>query len=57
MKKIVLIMVMIFLSSCDLDKNTDNSLSDNDDINIIDKAWKQSFDKAIELYDTKTRAS
>lgn len=57
MKRIVLILVIVFLSSCDLDKNIDNSQSDNDDINIIDKVWKQSLDKAIDLYDTKTRAS
>lgn len=57
MKRIVLILVIVFLSSCDLDKNIDNSKSDNDDINIVDKIWKQSLDKAIELYDTKTRAS
>ncbi|MDD3145003.1 MAG: hypothetical protein PHV23_02725 [Candidatus Gracilibacteria bacterium] len=57
MKRIVLILVIVFLSSCDLDKNIDNSQSDNDDINIIDKVGKQSLDKAIDLYDTKTRAS
>lgn len=57
MKRIVLILVIVFLSSCDLDKSIDNSQVDNDDINIIDKVWKQSLDKAIDLYDTKTRAS
>lgn len=57
MKKIGLILVIILLSSCDLDKSIDSLQVDNDDINIIDKVWKQSLDKAIELYDTNTRAS
>jgi len=37
MKKIFLILFVIFLSSCDLDKNFDNSKNDSDDINIVDK--------------------
>lgn len=57
MKKIFLILITIFLSSCDLDKSIDDSENDNDDINIIDKIWKQSLDKAVQLYDTNTRAS
>lgn len=57
MKKIFLIFVSIFLSSCDLDKSMDNWEVDNDDTNVIDKIWKQSLDNAFELYDTNTRAS
>lgn len=58
MKRILIFFVLTILSSCDLDVKVDNSNEiDSDDINVIDKAWKQSFDKAIELYDTKTSAS
>lgn len=58
MKKIIILISMIILSSCDVDKKLENNeTNDKDDMNVIDKIWKQSLDKAIDLYDTKTRAS
>lgn len=60
MKKILFILLLIFvLISCDIDKLYDTEWKiDKDDINIINKIWKQSIDKAIEMYlSTKTRAS
>ncbi|MDD2907539.1 MAG: hypothetical protein PHH98_02760 [Candidatus Gracilibacteria bacterium] len=56
MKKLLTILFLFLLISCDADEITDTKV-DNDDINLIDKVGKQSLDKAIELYDTNTRAS
>ncbi|MDD2870742.1 MAG: hypothetical protein PHS49_02030, partial [Candidatus Gracilibacteria bacterium] len=50
MKKIILLVIMVFLSSCDVDKGMDDvSGKDLDDLNLIDKIGVQSIDKALEL--------
>lgn len=57
MKNIIFLVTILLLTSCDLDSSIDSSLNDSDDVNLIKKVWKQSLDKAIELYDTNTSAS
>lgn len=57
MKYSILLITILLLTSCDLDSSIDSGSNDNDDVNLIKKVWKQSLDKAIEMYDTKTRAS
>ncbi len=57
MKKILFLIALCILWSCEIDTSFDDENNDSDDINLIDKVWKQSLDKAIEVYDTKTKAS
>jgi len=59
MKKLLLLLYLIaFTSSCDLDKSYEKGWkNDRDDVNIINKAWDQYLNKAIKVYDTNTRAS
>lgn len=57
MKKIFSLIPILLIVSCDADWVFDDKSTDTDDINLIDKVWKQWLDKAIEMYDTKSRAS
>jgi hypothetical protein len=45
---------------CTIDESIekdDKSQTDYDDMNVINKIWDQSIDKAIKLINTKTKAS
>jgi len=58
MKKLFILFLIIFISSCDWDKLLENDKkTDSDDVNIIKKAWNQYLDKAIKLHYTNTHAS
>lgn len=57
MKKIILLFTTLLLSSCHLNDDNNFDYDTEDDFNIIKKYWDQSFDKAIELYDTNSHAS
>jgi len=58
MKKILLLFLVIFISSCNLDESFEKPWEgDRDDVDMIDKVWNQYLDKAIKLYDTNTHAS
>lgn len=54
------LLLILWLSSCIVDEkieNNDKSTTDYDDINIINKIWEQSIDKALKLVNTRTKAS
>ena len=62
MKKIILLSSILFITtscSVDIDKKIEKKdrRNDKDDINVIDKIWKQSLDKSIDMYNTRTYAS
>lgn len=64
MKKNIILLILIFISSCDINKSIDSTAKidltakiNKDNINIINEIWSQSLDKAINLYNTKTSAS
>ncbi len=58
MKNILLVLILVFLTSCELDGWFDKEWKDDrDDFNVIDKIWDQSLDKVIKLFDTRSRAS
>jgi hypothetical protein len=58
MKKLLLLFLVIFTSSCDLDEWFEKPWEiDRDDVDIINKVWDQYLDKAIKLYDTSTHTS
>lgn len=49
MKKLLLFVFVFILYSCNLDKR------DNENINLIEKVWKQWLDNAIDVYETKQK--
>jgi len=51
-------LLIIWLTSCDLDYTETTTKNDTDDMNVINLIWNQAIDNAVKLYyDTNTRAS
>lgn len=57
MKKITLLFTTLLLSSCYSDDDNNFNYDTEYDFNVIEKYWDQSFDKALELYETNSHAS
>lgn len=58
--KFLLLNFIFILWSCYIDENIENNDKTNkdyDDINVINKIWDQSIDKALKLVNTRTKAS